>query len=654
MGMLQQVALAETTTDVVAGPCETVSQTGTMLELIDFGVIYSEDFKFNSREDRLDLYDGVCIKRETGDIWQLEAQSMVIQNASSELELFAEFVNFQFDGWKLTSDSLISNKDFFQFQAVDLAKDNMQITAVDLKFNLTTNKFVLTDVNALYRNEFQISGKTMNIGPEKVVFSDAYVTTCMCEEQHLYDVKSPSIVYDLDDSTLTLSQADLAIFDSKISLGENYVIDNKIDLQFPTLFVDYSDGLEIALRNIVLSKGVSVDVGAQGIDAEHEFNPYALLKLGLTEQNSPGLGGKLKGTLGKAVSGLQGDLSYERELVEGFSLDIGTRNHDWAAAEYLNDGFVGLSYSALPVSNPPKAESLKVVSRVFAAITRQEINKENLIGPRVGLSVSNNYTNGIPKKGLFKFSVVPEATYYPTENAFQYAVTLVPSFRYQADGFSFSTTYTHKFTNAASPFTTDADKASEASNLKVSLGFQELSPNGDSFGLSTNTLVDFLKNSEANQSLIRKVGVNLNSTIKGLEGSKTEFKPYFAAELARVITGIEDASLDDSYAEDFLQFGMDSFYDDWELGLRARLNPTVKEEEQFVEVLEVGLGLPLRQGEFLLKPYIGLNFASLVTELDTFEISTYGVSASYDCCGDANAFFQVRDGNLTTGLKLPF
>ena len=148
--------------------------------------------------------------------------------------------------------------------------------------------------------------------------------------------------------------------------------------------------------------------------------------------------------------------------------------------------------------------------------------------------------------------------------------------------------------------------------------------------------------------------MNVNSTIKGFEGSQTEFKPYLSAELARVLTGVEDASLDDAYSDDFLQLGMNSFFDDWEFGLRARFNPTVKEEEEFIEVLELGVGLPLRQGEFLLKPYIGINFANLVTDVGEFEISTYGLSAQYECCGDASAFFQMRDGNLTTGLKWPF
>jgi len=121
------------------------------------------------------------------------------------------------------------------------------------------------------------------------------------------------------------------------------------------------------------------------------------------------------------------------------------------------------------------------------------------------------------------------------------------------------------------------------------------------------------------------------------------------------LTGIEDASLDDAYNDDYLQVGIDSFfYDDWELGLRARINPTVQADEELIEVLEMGLGLPLRQGEFLLKPYIGVNFANLVTDVDEFQISTYGLSAHYECCGDANAFFHVRDGNLTTGLKWPF
>jgi len=494
----------------LSGPCETVSQTGTRLELIDFGIAYSEDFKFSSQDDRLELYGGVCIKRETGDIWQLEAESVVIENASVELELQAKGVSFQFDGWTLSSENLISTKDFFQFKVVDISKDAMKITSGDLKLDLTTDSFVLTDVNAIYRNEFQISGQTMNITEDEVVFNEAYVTTCMCEEDHLYDVKSPKITYSTGSNTLVLSQADLSFLNSTIPLGEDYTIGNNIDLQFPTPFLDYSEDLELALKNIVLAKGVSADIGAQGVDAEHDFNPYGLVKLNLSEVTSPGLGGNLNGVIGKSTSGLQADLNYARLLGNEFSWDVGTRNQSWTGAAFLHEAYSGLSFRALPLKDSAEAGTLEVVSRVFAALSSQELSDERFTAPRLGLSVSNNYSQGALHRGLLKFSFVPEIIYYPSENSFQYAVTVSPSLNINSNGFSFNTSYTHKFTNSASPFTSTVDKASEARSLNVSLGFRETTPEGNSFGISTNTAVDFLKNAQASQSLIRSVGVNMN------------------------------------------------------------------------------------------------------------------------------------------------
>ena len=637
-----------------AGPCETVSKEGTRLELVDFGIAYSEDFKFSSQDDRLDLYGGVCIKRETGDVWQLEADSIVIENASVELELRAQSVSFQFDGWILTAETLLSSTDFFQFEVVDLQKADMKINATNLKLDLMTDKFTLSDVSAIYQNDLQISGQTMNITENEVVFQDAFVTTCICEEDNLYEVSSPTIIYDSVANTLTLSQADLMLLDSTIPLGKNYSLGSNIDLNFPTPFLDYSDDLELALKNIVLASGVTADIGAQGVDADHEFNPYGLLKLNLSEANSPGIGGKLTGVIGKSVNGFQGDLNYVTSLPEGFSLDMGTRNHAWAAAENLHEAYVGLSRRDVPLNNVLETGILEVVPRIFAAYTSQEIATEPVVGPRLGMSVSNSFAYGTAQQGLIRFAVVPEATYYPSQDAFQYAVTVRPSLFFSSDGFSFNTSYTHKFTNSASPFSTDADKASEVRTLNVSMGFSETSTEGNTFGFSTNTTVDFLQNSEVNQSPVRTLGLNLNSTIKGSETSSLEFKPYLNAELARVVTGIADAGLDNAYNKDYFQLGMDSFFDDWELGLRARFNPTVQEDEEFVEVLEMGLGLPITDGELLLKPYVGLNFASLLTDTYTFDVSTYGLSASYECCGDASAFFQIRDGNLSTGLNLPF
>ncbi len=639
---------------VFAGPCETISQTGTRLELVDFGIAYSEDFKFSSKDDRLELYSGACIKRESEDIWQLEADSIVIENASVELELLAKEVSFQFDGWLLTAETLVSGKEIFQFDTVKITKADMQVSGTSLKLDLTTDQFLLTEASALYRNEFQISGQTMDIRDDEVVFSDAYVTTCICEEDNLYDLRSPTIVFDSQSKTLTLSDANLAIGNSSFPLGENYEISDKVDLQFPTPFLDYSDDLELALKNIVLAAGITFDVGAQGVDAEHDFNPYGLLKLRLNEATTPGLGGTLSGVLGKATSGLQADLSYKTPIADSLSLDIGTRNHDWAAAEYLHDVFAGLSYRVVPFNNVLETGTLEVVSRVFAALTSQEINTESVLGPRLGLSVTNNYAVGTPRQGLVRFSVVPEATYYPSVGDFQYAVSFIPSLLVSSDGFILNTNYTHKITNSTSPFTSDADKAAEVRTMNLSIGFNETSPEGHTFGLSTNTIVDFLQNTEANQSPIRKIALNVSSTIIGQEESQLEFKPYLNAELARLVTGIEDASLDDAYSEDFLQFGMDSFFDDWEVGLRARFNPVVQEDETFVEVLEMGLGLPLRQGEFLLKPYVGINLVGFLGDDYEFDVSTYGLSASYECCGDAGAFFQVRDGNLSTGLTFPF
>jgi len=157
-----------------------------------------------------------------------------------------------------------------------------------------------------------------------------------------------------------------------------------------------------------------------------------------------------------------------------------------------------------------------------------------------------------------------------------------------------------------------------------------------------------------NQSPVRTIGLNINSTIKGSEEGLWEIKPYIQAELARLVTGIEDTSLDDAYNEDYIQFGIDSSVGDWQYGIRTRVNPTIQVDEDFVEVFELGIGVPFRQGDLLLRPYIGVNFVSLFTDAYEFDVSTYGFSAYYECCGNTSSFFEVRDGNLTTGLVLPF
>lgn len=635
----------------MAGPCTTVSTTGTQLELVDFGIAYSEDFKFNSQDDRLELYNGVCIQRETVNIWQLEADSIVIENASLEFELRATSVIFQFDGWMLNAENLVSGKELFLFENLTLEKQGMSITASQLNLDLSADGFTLKDVNALYRNDLQISGKSMDVMGSKVVFNDAFVTTCMCSEQRLYDVRSPAIVFDESTKTLTLSDANLAIGDSLLPLGSDYIIQQNINLRFPTPFLDYSSDLELALRNIVLATGVALDIGAQGVDREHKFNPYGLLRLNVNDEILPGLGGTLKGVVGKATSGLQADVTYTRPLARALTLDVGTRNHAWEAANYLHDAFVGLSYRS---THTLEAGALDVVSRVSAAVTSQEFAEERLVAPRLGISVPSTYTYGSAQQGAFRLSVSPELTYYPTENKYQYALTVSPSFSISSQGFSFNSSYNQKITNSASPFTASADRLSEARNLNVSMGFQDTTVHGNTFGVSISTLIDFLKNPDDNQSLVRAVRLNAGSQINLNEESNLVLQPYLNAELARLITGIEDLSLDDSYSEDFIQFGLDGFLEEWELGLRARLNPTVKDNERFIEVLELGLGLPLRQNGWLFKPYLGVNFANAVSEESSLSISTYGLSAEYSCCGDAGAFFQVRDGNLTTGLTLPF
>ncbi len=637
---------------VFAGPCETVSTDGTQMELVDFGLAYSEDFKFNSQDDRLEFYNGVCIRQDAEDVWQLEAESIVIENVSVELNLNAEAVVFQFDGWELTADTLQSGQDQFHFESVNLQKDDMNISASDLRLDLLTDTFSLTDASAVYRNEFQISGESMTIENDQVVFNDAFVTTCLCEEDRLYDIRSPQIVFDEATNSLILSQSDLVIGNSTIPLGNDYVINDDIDLDFPTPFLAFGNSLELALKDITLAKGISLDLGAQGINTEFDFKPYALAKFNLNESNTPALGGRLKGVVGKATEGIQADMSYTRPFAENFSFDIGTHNRSWDAAGNLNDIFAGVSYRALLLNDVLETGIWEVVPRVFGALTSQENASEPVAGPRVGLSLSNNYAYGSLNQGLIRLAVIPEITMYPGVNEFQYALTVVPSLSIVSDGYSFSASYTHKLTNGASPFA--FDRASEARGLNLSVGFRDTDENGNSFGLSTSTVVDFLKDSEANQSPVRALRFNWDSTIKGEQDSIWEFKPYLHAELARLITGIEDPTIDDAYHEDFFEFGLDSFFGDWEYGLRARFNPIVQEEEHSVEVLELGIGVPIRQGGLLIKPYVGVNFVSLFRDEFEFDLSTYGLSASYDCCGDASTFFRVRDGNVSTGLTLPF
>lgn len=660
-------AHAREATDIptLGQPCITLDPEGTTLDIIGFGGALFGDFRFNSREDKAELFNTICLQGEEG--WQLEASSLLVENLSTTPSFSAQYGRLNLADWRLAAQDIISAEGSIELSQARFYNDTARGEAEHISYDVTTGEATLQELYAVAGN-YRIEGARGRLYSTDLIFEDALATTCLCDDDKLYVVIAPEVNIDLLAQRILIEDGVLRIGDTRIELEPDLLLDENSFKNFePPISVRYDgneagNGLEVLTR-LGLAQGTVFEFGVVGFNGKSQERIFGVVKV-----SQPGV----SATVGYAKDGgWQVDARFEQALSEDFILDFGVNNRYFASQNYLSEGYIGLS--SRQVINLYDNISLSLTPRIFAALTSQQFAKHTFGSARLGAALPGNLSVPSPI-GNFALAFNAQITSYPSQwylpedseqDAWQYGLYLKPSWLLKLSELETRLSYERRWTNGASPFTKAVDKLAEVSTLagsasftrgnvpdfdKVSYQDRALVQDNFSFALSANGVYDFLQDtSKANP--VRKLAFSISSTWR------------YEQILLQAALNLETAALFSEFYDEKVEARFEgeltaNFASGMALGLRSRyyLEPKLtkdKQEQPLLDVLELNALYPFTLGEFTFEPYLGLNFAPLLNNTGALGISSHGLMMSWEnCCGTMALGYRQVDDITTISIAL--
>ncbi|MDZ7703710.1 MAG: hypothetical protein U5L04_04400 [Trueperaceae bacterium] len=638
-------------------PCEARAQgeLDLRLEVQGYGVAFVGDLVFDSNADRAELFNGVCFVAGTGAgaeaaAWQIEAEQMVVENVSGAPSFVADGAMLTLGGWQIVTSRLRSDETGFVLTESSFINQNIQGRAASVRYDLETGDTLLGEVSAA-SPRYRVSGARAQLIGDSLIFEDALATTCMCEGDELYVVTAPNVSFDLVQERVVIRDGVLEIGNVDISLAEELELSEEAlrDVEFPVVIEYIGDdpstdgsregtGLGIRVTSFRVAEGVSVEVGATGIDQAYPLSGILLLHV-----KRP----NLRIDIGKAAEGFQANVAAEEALLPWLDIDFGVDTELWAAQDFLQQGYVGVTAHE-QLNDLLPGDSFSVSSRGFLALSRQVIDGTDVRSPRLGNTLTLDYVFPDTPAGVFGVAAGAELIYYPSYRAAQYGVQFAPRWRYATGPFSANASYSLLLTNAASPFSESLDRLEDESEVNATatvlgpltgIGL----PTGSLDGQATaNTRLDLLARRADDESLVKE----LTFGVSGFYATGTAvLRPSFEVEVASLLTGVyADA---DAFVSGDISFAVPAI----EVGLRSRydLEPATRGFDQ----LELRTSFPIVLPAVTLTPFIALDSARYLFGTDSAVIAGHGLEAAFKtCCGTVITAYRQSGGEFTTSFSV--
>lgn len=664
-------------------PCLSLDPDGTALDIIGFGGALFGDFRFNSKEDKAELFNRVCLQGEGG--WRLEALGLIVTGISATPTFTAEMGRLSVDDWRLAADFINSREGGLELDNVRFYNEATRGSAEAVNYDIESGKVLMQELSAVAGN-YRIEGAVGRLEDNVLIFEDALATTCVCEDETIYVIVSPEIDVNLLQERVTISKGTLTIGGTKISLAPNLVLDETsfVDLKSP-LTVRYDGrepdgtGLEV-LANLDVADGVVFQFGVIGADAAHDTNVVSLIKV-----KDEGV----SATLGYAKGGgLQGDVAFTVPVNDNLDFEFGVNNRYFASQHYLREGYMALSYKQKIAFY--EGISLSLNPRALLAMSGQTIGTSIVNSPRFNTSLGANFSAQSPV-GTFGLNTKSEITTYPNywhseDNSWQYGIYINPNWALTIAEWQAKLSYQRRWTNAASPFSTKLDRLSELNKLDGSIrysrpkvpSFQSISfedralvKNHFGFSLSASGSYDFLidaANAEKLNDNDPKNDTSLQNPLRSLKFGVTGDWRYeqillqasLSVETAALWSDIVDskvnARIDGSLSASLSNgavFGLRSRY---YLEAISKKDENGKDVEQpLLDLLELNALYPFEIGQVTITPLLGLDFAPLITNTGGLGISSHGLTVAWaNCCGTLTVGYKQRDDiwDVTLGLSV--
>ncbi len=605
-----------------------VGPTTSVLAVEGFGVAYYQEARTDNAADLVEFYGGVCVVGE-GEQWTVEADRVVISGLRGGLSLSAEPATVEVAGWRLDAALLNATRERLDMQSPRLSGPGLDGTALSATMNLVTGDVMLQEL-MLQSTSLIARGKQARLLGGELTIDEPTVTSCTCPGRPFFYIDGTRASVDLGGSELTLTGGVLHVGGVAVSLADPIELSEETlaELTLP-LAVDYvpdqpgrkGTGLGVLLRPIPLTDGLSGEFGASGIDLQYPLRAVALLT-GTTSTATV--------TLGQQSDGLRFEVATQHALTPWLEGGFDVRLLDRSIRDGLKEGVVHVrAHTPLPTWRG------EVSAAAFAAASVQEPASGQVAGARLGLSLDAAAATVAGPSGRLSLKTRVELTGYPDAmppgsvhpGLLQWGVELTPEWNYASGPFTARASYLARWTNSASPFTTELDRLTPTQRLSLRTTVAGALAPGVTASLEARGVYDLISHDNVaagfnaldvtttvNQELADwTVGVGLEARLAGVIAPNGQRVGQAVASLnaqrrpARGIVGIE---------------------------FHARTRMLWEPDPTGLDLLELSAAVPVVLPGVVLRPYLAVDFAPSVLRAQLPAISGHGIDVTFEtCCG---------------------
>jgi len=432
-----------------------------------FVAVYYQSFRSDSAADRVDFYGGVCVTAVGGE-WTVTTDSATVTGLSTELHLYAPEPTLYLGPWLISAESLDASLESLTLEDATVQGPDVDGGAQSLSVDLVTGEIAMVGLE-LNSVAFAVRGSGAVLRGESLTLVDAGVSTCIGLETPAYEIVGLQAQVDLAQRSVVLEGGALRVGAVRLPLQETITISEESLAAFslPVKVQNVPDtgslgrpgaGLGIRLVGVPAGDGVTLDVGATGIDTDHDTGLVALVNI---DTSLPGTLDGDPATSVTATAGLEAGLPYlDLELVRPLRpwLDLSLSAFSGAAP---GQDVRHEALAKLTATTPVAMLNGRVTAEAFTAATvlapALAPTTTTVMGTRVGVAVAGTARTRATPVGTFAVEARAEATLYPAQDALQWGVRVLPSWRYVSGPVTLRASYDQRFTNAASPFGASVD-----------------------------------------------------------------------------------------------------------------------------------------------------------------------------------------------------
>jgi len=363
----------------------------------DFVAVYYQSFKSDSSNDVVEFFGGVCVTAVGGE-WTVMAERVTVTGLTGELGLQAPNPSLYLGPWVITAGSLEATLEELVLTEATVSGPDVDGGARRLSVDLTTSEITMSDLH-LNSVAFAVRGTVAVLRGESLTLVDAGVSTCIGMETPPYEIVGLRADVDLGARSVVLEGGALQLAGANLPLQESITISEESLAAFslPVKVQNVPDpgrqgkpgsGLGVRLVGLPVGEDVSLDVGATGVDTEHDTGLVALLR---TNTSIPGSRAPDPATTVTSTFGLEAGLPYldvdlERPLTPWLSLSLGAFSGAAPGQDARHEAMAQLTAST-PVSVINGRIGAEVFSAATALAPSLDPSLTSIMGTRIGGAV---------------------------------------------------------------------------------------------------------------------------------------------------------------------------------------------------------------------------------------------------------------------------